>query len=452
VSTAAPRRLVVLGAVGTCLLAVGGFGLGAVPAHLVGSWLHSTTTGQIASSAMCLGGLGALLVAWWRLRGSSPRFLLLAAATWSIPLLAAPPLFSRDVYAYAGQGHLVDVGLDPYMHGPADAPGPLANEVDAVWSHARSPYGPVFLRLAAWLVPGQHVLTSVLLLRLLAVAGLGLVAWGLWRLATDPSRALWLAVANPLVLLHGVGGAHNDVLMAGLLIAGLAVASTGGLVLGAALVTTAALVKLPAVAGLAFLPLLRPGARRRAVVVVAATGAVTAAGLTTASGLGWGWLHSLGAGNARRSLLSLSTGLGVLVSNVAGDAAVGAAHAAGLGVAALTTLALLVRAGRVGPLRALGLALLAVVVLGPVVQPWYLVWVLVVLAAVAGHRLGTGLAAASAVLCLLILPGGRHVIRPPLYGVPSLVVIAAGYAAARPALWAKRQQGRIEPCADPRSP
>jgi hypothetical protein len=32
------------------------------------------------------------------------------------------------------------------------------------------------------------------------------------------------------------------------------------------------------------------------------------------------------------------------------------------------------------------------------------------------------------VLCLLILPSGRHLIRPPLYGVP--MVLAVGAAAA----------------------
>jgi hypothetical protein len=66
-----------------------------------------------------------------------------------------------------------------------------------------------------------------------------------------------------------------------------------------------------------------------------------------------------------------------------------------------------------------------------VVQPWYLLWALPVLAVAAGPRLTLGLAGASAVLCLLILPSGRHVIRPPLYGVPALVAIAAGYAASR---------------------
>jgi alpha-1,6-mannosyltransferase len=142
-------------------------------------------------------------------------------------------------------------------------------------------------------------------------------------------------------------------------------------------------------------------------------------------------VHTLGAGNARRSLLSVSTGIGVLASNVAGAGAVDVAHTIGLLMAAAIGAALLVRANRLGALRALGLTLLAAVVLGPVVQPWYLLWALPALAATAGARLAVGVAASSAVLCLLVLPSGRHVIRPPLYGVPAVLTIALGYAAAR---------------------
>jgi alpha-1,6-mannosyltransferase len=420
--------------VGSCLLTIGSFGVGAVPASLADSWQHESSAGRALSYGFVLAGVLGLLWAWWAVRGSSPPVMLTAAALWGAPLLVAAPLFSRDVFAYAGQGHLVDVGLDPYEHGPADAPGPLSAEVDDVWARARSPYGPVFLRVASRLVPGEHVIVSVLLLRLLSVVGVALLAWAIDRLAEDRSRALWLAVANPLVLLHGVAGAHNDLLMAGLVTAGLALAVRGGgrsLVGATVLVVVAALVKAPAVAALAFLPFVVATARVRAALVVAAAAVVTAVALTAVSGLGWGWLHTLGAGNARRSLLSVSTGVGVLASNVAGDGAVRAAQLVGLAVAAGIGLWLLVRLAPVQPLRALGLTLLAVAVLGPVVQPWYLLWSLPVLAVAAGARLATGLAAACAVLCLLILPSGRHVIRPPLYGVPALLVVAAAYAAAR---------------------
>src|SRR5436305_1774115 len=142
--------------------------VGSVPARLAGGWLHASTAGRALSWTLCGAGVLGLLAAWWLLRRASPGLLLVAAALWALPLLVTPPLFSRDAYAYAGQGHLVDVGLSPYSHGPADAPGPLASEVDDVWAHSRSPYGPVFLRLASWLTPGEHVLISVLLLRLVA--------------------------------------------------------------------------------------------------------------------------------------------------------------------------------------------------------------------------------------------------------------------------------------------
>ena len=153
----------ILGLVGAVLLAIGGFGDGA-GAHRYTAWV---------ALPLCAAGVVLLLVGWWRLRSAAAGDVVRAAWLWAVPLLIAPPLFSRDVYAYAGQARLVLVGLDPYTHGPADAPGPLADEVDAVWGHAASPYGPVFLRLAALVarVTGQHPMAAAYGLRLLAVLG-----------------------------------------------------------------------------------------------------------------------------------------------------------------------------------------------------------------------------------------------------------------------------------------
>jgi hypothetical protein len=421
--------VIALGLLGSVLLAVGAFGVGAVPASLDDWWLPASSTGRGVSYALCAVGVLLLLAAWWGLRSAGQRSVLAAAGAWALPLLVAPPLFSRDVFAYAGQAHLVVVGLDPYTHGPADAPGPLASEVDDVWADAESPYGPVFLRLAAGMVAltGDRPMAAAYAMRLLAVVGAVLVAWALPRLARahgmPPERALWLGLANPLLLLHGIAGAHNDLLMVGLLVAGLALAPR--IALAAAVITLAALVKAPAAAGLLFLPFLAER-RLRAAPVVAVTASATAALVTLATRLGWGWLTTLDAGSARRSLLSPTTGVGVALG------AVDAAHVAGVVLALLLSAFLLIRADRWGPVRALGLALLAVVALGPVVQPWYLLWGVVVLAAVAGPRTALFLGAGCAVLCLLVLPSGRHLIRPPLYGVPLLVAAAVALVVSRP--------------------
>jgi alpha-1,6-mannosyltransferase len=460
-------RLLLAGTIGSALLALGGVGVGAVPvfrdpvADAFGlSWLHTSYSGRWIALALVIAGVVLLTGAWWRigrrLSELGPRTLLRVAGLWSLPLLVAPPLFSRDVYAYAGQANLVVNGRDPYDVGPGALLGPLVLGVDPVWLATPSPYGPLFLGLAGAVVEltGERLVLAVLGLRLLAVLGLLLVAWGLPRLAVahgvPAERALWLGLANPLVLLHGVGGAHNDALMVGLLVAGLAVAQTVRLpswvtrhlavrmALAAALITLAALVKVPAVAALAFLPLTvhagwRERARAALVVLVSAAG--TAVVVTAVSGLGWGWLTALGAGRARLSLFSPVTGLGVAVGE--GLTALGVVDdpgpvldvVLGLGVLAGVAVAcvLLLRATELGALRALGLTLVVVVVLGPVVQPWYLLWGVVLLAAVAGERSLLALGALSAALCFAVLPSGKSVVRPPLYGLP--IIAAAGLAA-----------------------
>jgi hypothetical protein len=182
------------------------------------------------------------------------------------------------------------------------------------------------------------------------------------------------------------------------------------------LVTLAALVKVPALAGLAYLPLLAVG-RVRAAVVVPVVAAVTAAAVSLATGLGWGWLGTLDTGRARLSLLSPLTGLGTAVGALDAVLLVGVV-AAGVLCVVLLGLAVL---GRLDPLLALGLTLLGVSVLLPVVQPWYLLWGVCVLAAVVGPRAAPALGAAGLVLCLAIAPSGRHVVRPPLYGLPTVL-------------------------------
>ena len=396
-----PRRLLVAGVLGSALVATGG---------LV-SWL----------------GLALLAASWWASRSLGVRHQRAAGLLWALPLLAAAPLYSRDLHAYAGQAALVVAGHDPYAVGPGALPGPLTADVDQVWLDAPAPYGPLWLWLAGLVVrlTGEAVSPAVGGLRLLAVVGVALIAWALAQLAADPARAIWLGVANPLVLLHLVAGGHNDALMLGLLLTGLAVARRS-VTAAAVLVTLAALVKAPALAGLAFLPLLAAG-RVRAAVLVPLVAAVTAVVVSLGTGLGWGWVGTLDAGRARLSLLSPLTGLGTAVGAL--DAVLLAGSVAG-GLLCLALLGL-AAVGRLDPLLALGLALLGVGVLLPVVQPWYLLWGVCVLAARVGPRGAAALGAASLVLCLAIAPSGRHVVRPPLYGLPTLLAGAAAVAVLR---------------------
>ena len=143
-----------------------------------------------------------LLVAGWLLAGRSTqltlRWVLVTTALWVAPLALAPPLGSRDVYAYACQGAVHAAGLDAYAVGPAQLPCPWLDSISTIWRETPAPYGPLFVAIAAATV--QHSLwVTVALLRVVAIAGVVLTAWALPRLAADPPRAAWLALATPPV-------------------------------------------------------------------------------------------------------------------------------------------------------------------------------------------------------------------------------------------------------------
>ncbi len=439
-----PRRWVGAGTAGSLLLAVGGLGVGALPRAFAREpgWLGVTVLRSSAlSRSVCtlLAVVGVLLLlrSWLALRAAPARVQLQAAALWSLPLLLAPPLFSRDMYAYAAQGQQIRMGADPYRLGPVTTPGPLSESVSSQWAGSASPYGPLFLVLARGVVAlvGQHPQPAVLLLRLVAVAGLLLVAWSMLRLAPNaPGPALWLGLSNPLVLLHGVGGGHNETLMAGLMLAGLTtrLGTTRQRTLGAVLVGLGGMVKLPALAALAVLPDRRPPRtflRQGAAVGAAAIAVAALSGAVT--GLGTGWLRASLQGGGDPNVLSPAYLLGHLLR------AVGVPHGLTVGRTAASLLgagiavAVLLAAPRLGRLQALGWALVVLACSAPTPQPWYLLWGLLPLAAAGGERTGRALAAASVVLCLTILPGGTSVLPTPSWGLPLPLALATGVLASR---------------------
>jgi alpha-1,6-mannosyltransferase len=149
-------------------------------------------------------------------------------------------------------------------------------------------------------------------------------------------------------------------------------------------------------------------------------GAVTAAvivALAVGTGLGFGWIGTQGTANVIRSWMSLATDLGQLSGQIGILAGLGdhtdtvLTITRGLGgiVAALLCLRLLllVLRGRLDPVTGVGVGLGAVVLLGPVVHPWYLLWAAIPLAATRGmprHRRAA--LAASALLAVMLPPTG----------------------------------------------
>jgi alpha-1,6-mannosyltransferase len=153
-----------------------------------------------------------------RLRPGDTRALalcLMLAAAWRIPLVAAPPHLSTDVYRYVWDGRLQHLGEDPYRVVPDDPAvahlhTPVTHKLNNGWVPTIYPPGAeLFFRAvtaveeSARAMKGALVLCDglvvLVLLRLLAAAGLS--PW--WVLAYA-----W----NPLVALEGAGNGHVDLL------------------------------------------------------------------------------------------------------------------------------------------------------------------------------------------------------------------------------------------------
>ena len=236
-------------------------------------------------------------------------------------------------------------------------------------------------------------------LRVVALAGLALTAAALPVLArragVDPARAVWTVLACPLVLVHLVSGAHNDALLIGLIVAGLAVVAGGPRPRWwrrACCSDWPSRSRRPPSWSCRSpcWPRCRPDPPLRALWrpalaigggLVAATVAVSAV-----SGRGLGWVAGLLRSGDTVAWTSPSTAVGLTVETVArlvgaDVAAIGVTRVLGVVVLAAVLVFLLVRARRSGALAGAGLALAAAVLCAPVFHPWYATWPLAVLAA-----------------------------------------------------------------------
>lgn len=410
------------GTAGSLILGVGAIGAGAAPVDnpLSGVRLIGLPA-RIPTVAMACSWLGVLMVvvAWlWLGKLSWPRRTRMLSRTqldrtvlmWALPLAIAPPLFSRDMYAYLAQSEIAHRGFDPYILSPLTALGandPLTSNVPNIWRDTAAPYGPLFLMFGRGIssIVGENVVLGVLMWRLVMLIALLLAVWAIPRLAQrcgiHPVPALWLSVANPIVLFHVVSGMHNEALLVGIMLAavevGLRWKNTLGVIAAAVLLVIAGAIKPPAFIALGFLGIYvarRRGGRYSDLFRVAAGLAVilfaTMTVITLASGWGLGWIGTFDIPNRVKIWLAPMTAFGLTgggLSTVFGlgnhtEAMLTITKFLGYGVAGVVCVRMLWLSfkGRMEPLTALGITLAAVAIFGPVLHPWYLLWAMPLLA------------------------------------------------------------------------
>jgi alpha-1,6-mannosyltransferase len=357
--------------------------------------------------------LGTLLLtgAWWFGRHAVPsvRWAYVTAALWAVPLLPFLPLGSYDAYSYACQGWQQGAALDPYAGGVDLLGCPWPEAVSPTWLSAPAPYGPVFLILAAGAVQvGGSLAGTVAALRVIAGLGVVLIAVCLpvlaKRVGVPVERAVWLALACPLIPIHLISGAHNDAVMVGFVVAGLALASRRRMWMAGVLLGLAIGIKATAVVVVPFALLF--GVRRARVELgVALLGILLAVSL--AAGRGLGWLTGLAGSGVSVQWTSPPTAVGMTI-DLFGPNAVPVTRIVGIIALAVVLVLLWWRARHGGdPIRYAGYALAATVVLAPVFHPWYAIWPLPVLAATL-RRDTRWLVIPGAVAGVLCLPDGYN--------------------------------------------
>jgi len=306
----------------------------------------------------------------------------------------APVLLSHDVYSYVDYARLGVVhGLDPYVYAPAAEPFDPAY-ARVTWIDATSAYGPLFTLITypvAWL-PVNAAVAALKALGALAVLG---IATLVYRVApsrgVSPLPAAAFVALNPLVLIHVVGGAHNDglaMLAATLGIAAMLAAREAGA--GAAFVAAFA-IKAPAALAAPFALLaslraglppgsstakLQHGATRGPTALLLGGGvAAIAIGLASHAAFGWNWLDALGlAGENQDRTTHMS--IPITVARLSGLDPT-AVRATALALFALAFLYLLLRTWRgMDWIRASAWSSFALLLATAWLLPWYLIWTL----------------------------------------------------------------------------
>ena len=313
-----------------------------------------------------------------------------AIAVLHLVFLLGPPLHLTDVFNYLGFARLGALhGLDPYTHMQASEPGdPVVRYI--TWPDLTSPYGPLFT-LGSYAVVPFGVAGGVWIFKVTtALASLGCVAL-VGLLARERGRpvtpAVLLVGLNPLLLVYGVGGAHNDMYMLALLLGGILLALRGREALGAGAVVAAAAIKFTAGLALPFIWLASRGRRREVLLGAGIAGLAVLAAVAVAFSDGIG--SALVPVSEQRDATSLRSLPGQIAQAFLEERDIpdGVRSAAAWAFLAVTAGLLWLAWRGKDWIECVGWAMLAVLLTLTWVMPWYIVWVLPFAALAAGPRL-----------------------------------------------------------------
>jgi uncharacterized membrane protein len=361
----------------------------------LGTWGPDLHTGGIFAVLLLLFGCYATVAA----RGARlPAWAVVGVIVGlHVVVLLAPPLFSTDVFSYQAYARIGEIyGANPYLIGPhAIALDPIFPYIGAKWAYIPSSYGPIFTALS-YAAARLSVAGSVLAFKGVAmVSSLAVVAL-VWRAARlrglDPVRAAALTGLNPLLVLYGVGGGHNDLLMLVPMVAAVDAILRRRERLAGGLGLTAVAIKLTAAVVLPFALVAggrnAGGVRRRHFAVGVATAAmVVIAASEVVFGAGIWHLAGNVAQSQRQSdwgsipgAISLKLGLPT-VGRIVGDLLAA--------VFLVISCALLRRVwqGKMDWIAAAGWATAVLLITASSILPWYVAWLLPLVALGRDERL-----------------------------------------------------------------
>jgi hypothetical protein len=357
--------------------------------------VHGSASAAIAAIAMAFAAVAFLFVLREAWHGrASVRAVVILAVVAHVVVLTLPLLVSRDVYSYAAYGRIAALHhANPYVQTPGDFPfDPVTPFVGPKWASTPAVYGPLFTSIAASFARAFRSLPALIdafrVLALLASLATFAVVGALARRLAQPLTAFALAAfgLNPVVLFQSAASGHNDLLVA-LAVAGallLVLAGRDGLAvvalaLGTLVKVTAAV---PLLLLLVWIVARRPsGERLRAaafhVGIAAAIGLAFAIPFLQTQDPTLGMAELAG----HEGWLAPSRLFRRMLDAVSGDALGWVARLVFALLLVLVTLTLARRVARErpGPAgigAAWGWGLLALMMLGPVLLPWYVTWAL----------------------------------------------------------------------------